>query len=107
MGKCQLTAKRLNTYPTVCLITMAKQVTNLAVVEHPFNQPVGPDKLLAVTLCDDGSVYEFESFEDEPNFTLRARGSTDDDARDFSQSRAQLPQDVKNVFDDMDTTIRK
>lgn len=77
---------------------MAKTVTHAERFTDPIQASIGPDRLLFVLACDDGSIYEFQRHEDSPLWSMRARGSRDSD--DWTQRRAPLPTDVEETLDE-------
>lgn len=80
---------------------MAKTVTHAVDFTDPIQPDLGPDRLLLVLTCDDGSVYEFQKMEDSPKWNMRSRGSTDEDPQFWKTRRAPLPTDVTDTLDEM------
>ena len=79
---------------------MAKEVTHAVQFRDPIQSSIGPDRLLFVLACDDGSVYEFQKMEDAPMWNLRARGSLDEPRSAWTTRRAPLPTDVIETLDE-------
>jgi len=79
---------------------MAKQVTHAVDFTDPIQPALGPDRVLFVVTCDDGSIYEFQKMEDSPLWNLRARGARDESRDQWSSRRAPLPADVKETLDE-------
>jgi hypothetical protein len=79
---------------------MAKEVTHAVRFTDPIQQSIGPDRLLFVLACDDGSVYEFQKIEDAPLWNMRARGSVDEPPRTWTSRKAPLPTDVKETLNE-------
>jgi hypothetical protein len=79
---------------------VAKQVTHAVEFTDPIQGSIGPDRLLFVLACDDGSVYEFQRYEDSNKWNLRARGGTDEPPRTWTSRRAPLPSDVTGTLDE-------
>lgn len=79
---------------------MGKEVTHAVQFRDPIQMDVGPDKLLFVLACDDGSIYEFQKMSDGRIWSLRARGGRTNDPSEWTQRRAPLPSDVKETLDE-------
>ncbi len=79
---------------------MAKQVTHAAKFTDPVQATIGPNRLLFVTACDDGSIYEFQKLEDAPLWKLRSRGYRDSHPSNWNTRRAPLPADVEETLDE-------
>lgn len=79
---------------------MAKEVTNAVQFRDPFQRRLGPDRLVFVLACDDGSVYEFQKLEDAPAWNLRRRGERSEPVSRWTDRRAPLPGDVTETLDD-------
>ena len=80
---------------------MSKEVTHAVDFADPIQASIGPDRMLFVLACDDGSIYEFQKLEDAPKWNMRSRGSTDEDPSFWSASKAQLPKDVKETLNQL------
>lgn len=79
---------------------MGKEVTHAVEFSDPIQPEIGPDRILFVLVCDDGSAYEFQKIEDAPQWNLRARGSLDDPRHRWTTRRAPLPTNVIDTLDD-------
>jgi hypothetical protein len=87
---------------------MAKEVTHAAKFRDPIQPDIGPDRLLFVLACDDGSIYEFQKMEDAPIWNLRSRGERSKSPEQWTTRSAPLPGDVKELLDSaLDTDWRK
>lgn len=73
---------------------MAKTVTHAVEFADPIQPELGPDRILFVVTCGDGSVYEFQQMEDAPLWNLRSRGNTDEPIHSWTTRSAPLPTDV-------------
>lgn len=80
---------------------MAKEVTHAVEFRDPIQPEIGPDKHLLVLACDDGSLYEFQKFEDSPLWNIRARGERGEPRVNWTDSSAKLPGDVEDQLDDI------
>ena len=79
---------------------MGKTVTHAVEFRDPVQPSIGPDRLLFVTACDDGSIYEFQRHEDSPLWSLRSRGGRDKPRSEWTRRRAPLPADVEDTLDE-------
>jgi len=79
---------------------MAKQVTHAVKFTDPIQPSIGPDRLLFVLACGDGSIYEFQKIEDSPLWNLRSRGDRAESPHNWTARRAPLPEDVEDTLDD-------
>lgn len=79
---------------------MAKEVTHAVEFRDPIQPSVGLDRKLFVLACDDGSLYEFQKYEDAPKWTLRRRGEIGAEPHEWSQRHAPLPGDVEETMDE-------
>jgi len=79
---------------------MAKQVTHAVNFSDPIQPDLGPDRVLFVLACGDGSIYEFQKLEDAPLWNLRSRGDRDKSPHEWTARRAPLPTSVIDTLDD-------
>lgn len=79
---------------------MAKQVTHAVNFTDPIQPSIGPDRLLFVLACDDGSIYEFQKMDDAPLWNLRSRGDRAESPHNWTARRAPLPADVEDTLDE-------
>lgn len=79
---------------------MGKEVTHAVEFRDPRQMDLGPDRHLFVMVCDDMSVYEFQKMTDDRIWSLRARGDLTEHRSGWSQRRAPLPSDVKEILND-------
>ena len=79
---------------------MGKTVTHANQFRDPHQYSIGPDRILFVLACDDGSVYEFQKMTDGNIWTLRARGDKSTPVAKWTQRRAPLPTDVIETLDE-------
>ena len=82
-------------------MSMAKEVTHTVEFRDPVQPDIGPDRQLLVLACDDGSLYEFQKYPDEPKWVMRRRGERGAQAHEWTQRRARLPGDVEDTLDDV------